>query len=62
MDVPLEPLLKLNNVDNNLPMEKSFLDLRLFFVWMGFKRGGGWDENFLKGGGLSQKGGLTQNT
>ena len=26
MDVPLEPLLKLNNVNDNLPMEKYFLD------------------------------------
>ena len=36
VDALLEPLLKLNNVNNNLTMEKSFLDLRLFYVWKGF--------------------------
>ena len=39
VDAPLEPLLNLNNVNHNLPMEKRFLNLRLFNVWAGFKRG-----------------------
>ena len=60
MDAPLELLLKLNNVNNNLPMEKSFLDLRLFLSEWGLK--GGLGQKFLKGGGLSQKEGLTHNT
>ena len=46
VDALLEPILKLNNVNNNLTMEKSSLDLRLFYVWTEFIRGGGWDENF----------------
>ena len=60
MDAPLEALLKLNDVNDDLPMEKSFLNLRLFYVCTEFKRGG-WDQNF-QGGGQSQKGGLNYNT
>ena len=48
MDAPLEPLLKLNNVKDNLPMEKSFLNLRLSYVLTGFKRGDG--TKIFKGG------------
>ena len=32
VDALLEPLLKLNNVNNNLTIEKAFLDLRLFHI------------------------------
>ena len=60
MDAPLEPLLKLNNVNNNLQMEKSFLNLRLFYSERGLK--GGLGPKFLKGGKQSQKGGLNPNT
>ena len=73
MDAPLETLLKINNVDNNLPIEKSFLDLRLFFVSVGFETGGGLEENlqrgakskggtyskYLKGGTCRKRGGLS---
>ena len=49
MDAPLETLLKVNNVDNNLPpMEKSFLDLRLFLSQRDLKGGAG--TKILKGG------------
>ena len=43
VDAPLKPLLKLNNVKNKLPMKKSFLNLRLFYVEKGgsLKRGRG---------------------
>ena len=48
VDAPLKPLLKLNNVNNNVSITifaTSFLDLRLFYVERGLK-GGGWDKKF----------------
>ena len=53
---PLEPLLKLNNVNNNLPMEKSFLHLRLFNVWLGLK--GGLRQKIFKEGKSQKEGDL----
>jgi hypothetical protein len=42
VDAPLEPLLKLNNVNNKVSITifvKSFLDLRIFYVARGLKGG-----------------------
>ena len=55
MDAPLEALLKLNNVNNNLPTEKSFLDLTLFLPERGLKEGE-LGRNFFKGGAKSKGG------
>ena len=63
VDAPLKPLLKLNNVNNNVSITifaKSFLDIRLFYVERGLK--GGLGQKIKKGGGQSQKGGLNHNT
>ena len=62
MDAPSETLFKLNNVNDNLPVEKYFPNLGLFYVSTGFKRGGGAGTKIFKRGGLSQKGGLNHNT
>ena len=56
MDAPSEPLLKLNNVNDNLPMEKCFLNLRLFLFEQCFKRGAA--TNIFKRGGQILKGDL----
>ena len=48
VDAPFKPLLRLNNVINNVSITSfatSFLDLRLFYVRRGLK-GGGWDKKF----------------
>ena len=52
VDAPLKPLLKLNNVNNNVSITifaKSFLDIRLFYVERGLKGGAG-TKNFKRGG------------
>ena len=45
----LEPSLVLNNVNDNLPMEKCFLNLRLFYVLTGLKGWGAVTRIFKKG-------------
>ena len=55
MDAPSETLFKLNNVNDNLPVEKYFPNLGLFYVWTGFKKGG-LGPKFLKGEAKSKGG------
>ena len=60
MDAPLEPLLlKLNNVNDNLPMEKCFLNLTVLCLNEDLK-GCGLGPKFLKER-QSQKGELNDN-
>ena len=47
----IRTLLKFYNVNDNLPMEKSFLNLRVSYVWLGFQRGRTATKN-SKGGAI----------